>query len=133
MKHQQQLISHGSPSSENLPYSTYVRAGDFIYLSGLVGFGDNDVIVPGGVEPETHQIMSTARSQLESANASLSDVIKVNVCLPDVSDFDAFNLVYARYFSTKAPARATICAGLTIEAAVEMEFIAFKPEHTAVS
>ena len=121
------LLVHGAPSEEDLPYSTYVRAGDFIYLSGLVGFDDNLEIIKGGVQPETRRIFETAEKVLASAGCTLQEVIKVIICLPDPSDFDEFNAAYREFFPTKPPARACICANLTIAAKVEMEFIAYQP------
>ena len=121
------IIEHGRPSTEGLPYSTYVRAGEYVYLSGLVGFGEDDQIVSGGVVAETHQMLQTAKAILATAGCELSDVIKAVICLPNADDFDAFNAVYAEYFQNNAPARATICAGLTIDAAVEIELVAYNP------
>ncbi len=118
---------HGVPSEEGLPYSSYVRAGDFIFLSGLVAFGDDMEIVSGGIGAETRRILSVAEGILRQAGCTLEDVVKVNICLPDPDDFDAFNAVYAEFFPKKPPARATICAGLTIGAKVEIEFIAHRP------
>jgi enamine deaminase RidA (YjgF/YER057c/UK114 family) len=100
-----------------------------IYVSGLVGFGADFEIVRGGVVAETHQILADAKRILAQAGATLGDVIKTNVCLPNADDFDAFNAAYAEYFKSNAPARATICAGLTIGAAVEIEFIAYCPPN----
>ncbi|WP_261842173.1 RidA family protein [Aliamphritea ceti] len=122
-----QSLERGAPSEEGLPYSSYVRAGDFVYLSGLVGFGDDCKIVTGGIVAETRQVMDTAGEILQRAQCSFSDVVKVNICLPDPDDFDEFNEVYASYFDGKHPARATICAGLTIDAKVEIEMVAYKP------
>ena len=99
-----------------------------VYVSGLVGFGADSRIVPGGVAAETHQIMAEARRLLSEAGVTLADVIKTNVCLPNPDDFDAFNAAYAEYFPSNAPARATICAGLTVNAAVEIEFTACCPD-----
>lgn len=121
-------IQYGKPSGEILPNSTCVRAGDMVHVSGLVGFGADFQIVPGGVPAEIHQIMAEARRLLSEAGEALADVIKANVCLPNAEDFDAFNAAYAEYFPSNAPVRATICAGLTINAAAEIEFTACCPD-----
>ena len=121
-------LDHGTPSEEGLPYSSYVRAGDYIYLSGLVAMNDELEIVSGGVRAETDRIFELADGILRQAGSSLSDVVKVNICLPDPADFDEFNAAYSAHFASKPPARATICAGLTIGAKVEIEFIAFQPD-----
>lgn len=121
-------LEHGAPSEEGLPYSSYVRAGDFIYLSGLVAFDDDLEIVKGGIRAETDRILNVADGILRRAGSSLRDVVKVNVCLPDPEDFDDFNDSYKAHFPSNPPSRATICAGLTIGAKVEMEMIAYRPE-----
>jgi 2-iminobutanoate/2-iminopropanoate deaminase len=118
-----QVIS-GS-STEGLPMSDAVRAGDFVFLSGLVGFGPDGRIVEGGIAAETDRIMADAADILKRAGASLRDVVKVNVYLVDAADFAAFNAAYAKYFTEAPPARASVVAALTIAARVEMDFVAF--------
>ena len=117
----------GGASSEGLPYSKAVRAGDMGYVSGMVGFGPDGAIVPGGIAAQTRQILTDLTDILSQAGCGLDDVVKVNVCLPDPGDFDAFNAVYAEFFDRHPPARATICALLTLDAAVEIEAIAYAP------
>ncbi|MCG8506402.1 MAG: RidA family protein [Sphingomonadales bacterium] len=118
----------GGLSSEGLPYSRAVRAGDFIYVSGMLGFGPDGAIVSGGVAAETRQILGDLQDLLAEAGCGLGDVVKVNVCLPNAEDFDAFNAAYAEFFASEPPARATICAGLTIDARIEIEAIVYDPQ-----
>ncbi|MEM7123145.1 MAG: RidA family protein [Pseudomonadota bacterium] len=120
-------LEHGAPGEEGMPFSSFVRAGDFIYLSGLVALGDDQEIVSGGVGAETTKILDVADGILRKAGSSLKDVVKVSICLANPSDFDEFNAVYAKYFTSKPPARATICASLTIDAKVEIELTAYQP------
>jgi 2-iminobutanoate/2-iminopropanoate deaminase len=121
------MVKHviSGSSTEGLPMSDAVRAGDFVFLSGLVGFGPDGRIVEGGVAAETDRIMADAADILKRARASLKDVVKVNVYLVDAADFAAFNAAYAKYFTQAPPARASVVAGLTIAARVEMDFVAF--------
>jgi 2-iminobutanoate/2-iminopropanoate deaminase len=121
------MVKHviSGSSTEGLPLSDAVRAGDFVFLSGLVGFGPDGRIVEGGIAAETDRIMADAADILKRAKASLRDVVKVNVYLVDAADFAAFNAAYAKYFTKAPPARASVVAGLTIAARVEMDFVAF--------
>jgi 2-iminobutanoate/2-iminopropanoate deaminase len=121
------MVKHviSGSSSEGLPLSDAVRAGDFVFLSGLVGFGPDGRIVEGGIAAETDRIMADAADILKRARASLRDVVKVNVYLVDAADFAAFNAAYAKYFTEAPPARSSVVAGLTIAARVEMDFVAF--------
>lgn len=118
-----QVIS--GPGMEGLPLSEAVRAGDFIYVSGMVGFGPDGRIVEGGVAAETDRIMADAADILKRAGASLTDIVKVSICLTNADDFSAFNEAYAKYFRKDPPARVSLVAQLTIDARVEMDFIAY--------
>jgi 2-iminobutanoate/2-iminopropanoate deaminase len=63
---------------------------------------------------------------VESANLSLENVVKVNIYLSDIRDYQAVNGVYKNYFSHK-PARSCVAvAALPSGALVEMEVIAEK-------
>jgi len=110
---------------EGLPLSEAVLAGDFLFVSGMVGFESDGSIVRGGVAAETDRIMEDLAGILKQAGASLADVVKTNVYLTDANDFSAFNEAYARYFPTKPPARIGVVVALTIEAKVELDFIAY--------
>lgn len=110
---------------EGLPLSEAVRAGDFVFISGMVGFGPDGKIVEGGIAAETDRIMADAADILKRAGATLGDIVKVNICLTDAGDFAVFNEAYARYFRKDPPARVNLVAKLTIDARVEMDFIAY--------
>jgi reactive intermediate/imine deaminase len=118
-----QVIS-GS-STEGLPLSDAIRAGDFIFISGMVGFGPDGKIVEGGIAAETDRIMADAADILKRAGGTIRDIVKVNVYLVDADDFPAFNQAYAKYFREAPPARAGVVAGLTIDARIEMDFVAY--------
>jgi 2-iminobutanoate/2-iminopropanoate deaminase len=118
-----QVISGGS--TEGLPLSDAIRAGDFIFVSGMVGCGPDGKIVEGGIAAEIDRIMVDAADVLKRAGASISDIVKVTVYLVDASDFAAFNRAYAAYFPKEPPARVGVVTGLTISAKVEMDFIAY--------
>jgi len=110
---------------EGLPLSEAVLAGDFLFVSGMVGFESDGSITRGGVAAEVDRIMDDLTEILEQADACLADVVKTNVFLTDASDFSAFNKAYARYFPTNPPARIGVVVALTIDAKVEMDFIAY--------
>ncbi len=110
---------------EGLPLSEAVLAGDFLFVSGMVGFESDGSIVAGGVAAETHRILEDLSGLLKQEGASLKDVVKTNVYLTDADDFSAFNEAYARHFPTDPPARIGVVVALTIEAKVEMDFIAY--------
>ena len=115
----------GGENVEGLPLSEAVKAGDYIFVSGMVGFGPDGEIVPGGVASETDRIMQDLAALLQKAGATLSNVVKVNVFLTDGADFDQFNHAYAKHFGDPPPARIGVVVDLTINAKVEMDFTAY--------
>ena len=68
------------------PYSPFVRAGDFIIVSGQVGMKDG-AIVEGGVSAQTTQTMANLADRLAEAGATLSDVVKTTCFLTDMDTF----------------------------------------------
>ena len=122
-------IGDGGP--RDLPLSMAYRAGDFVFVSGQVGFGNDGRLVTGGIEAETRQTLENIVAALRLANASLSDVVKVTVWLADLDDFPLFNSIYRSYFPATPPARSTIQAGLMVNARVEIEVVAFAPDAQA--
>jgi reactive intermediate/imine deaminase len=121
------LGGEGSGASGSIPYSKAVRAGDFVYLSGQVGFDENGVVVSGGIAAETRQVMKLIEETLKLAGCTLDDVIKTTVWLDDARDFGLFNKTYATFFPNGKPARSTVESRLMIDAKIEIEVIAYKP------
>ena len=113
----------GTP--DGLPFSSAVRAGDTLYLSGNLGNlpGTLD-LAPGGIEGETRQTMENIAAVLREFGSSMDEVVKCTVFLADMAEWGAMNEVYRTYF-TNAPARSALGAsGLALGARVEIECIA---------
>jgi len=113
--------------SSHVPLSPAVRAGDFVFVSGQVPVGEDGSIVPGGIGPETDQVLANVAKALALAGCTLADVIKTTVWLRDRDDFAAFNEAYGKHFPSEPPARSTAESRLMIDIAVEIEAIAYKP------
>ena len=109
------------------PYSPGTRGGDYIYTAGQVAWNDKGEIVGvGDVRAQTRQVLSNIESILREGGASMSDVLKCNVYLADMRDFQAMNEEFAKAFPTDPPARTTVQAALAEkEMLVEIEAIAY--------
>ena len=108
------------------PYSQAVVENGFVFLAGQ---GPTDPktgkYTPSDVQGETRQTFANLKAILEAAGSSLDKVVKCNVYLRDINDFQAMNEVYKTMFAQPYPARTTIQAGaLPGNIAVEIECIA---------
>src|SRR5947199_10811524 len=109
------------------PNSQAVRCGQFVYTSGQIALDPATGELAGNdVQVQTHQVLRNLQAVLKSAGSSLNQVIKTNVFLARMSDFQAMNAVYASYFSADiTPARSTVAvAELPRQALVEIECVA---------
>ena len=109
-------------------FSHAVVAGDFIYVSGTLGVKPKSMdLVEGGTGPETTQTLRNIETILTECDASLDDVVKVDVFLADMSMFAEMNEAYLEVMGSDPPARITVGrAELALGAAVEIDCIAYK-------
>ena len=113
-----------TPSDMPYPFSSAVRVGDVLYLSGQLGAVDNGgALVPGGIEPETRAMFARIGKTLNQHGLGFDDVFKCQVFLADMADWPKFNAIYATYFKKgRYPARSAMGVnGLALGAKVEME------------
>jgi 2-iminobutanoate/2-iminopropanoate deaminase len=108
------------------PYSQAIVEGGFVFVSGQGAINPaTGKLELGDARSETTRVFENIKTILEAAGSSLARVVKCNVYLRDISDFQAMNEVYATYFTTPYPARTTIQAGaLPAGIAVEIECVA---------
>ncbi len=110
------------------PYSQAIVAGNLVFASGQLGIDpETNAFVPGGIKEQTEQVLKNLKSVLTEAGSSLENVASCTVYLKDMNDFAAMNEVYAKYFPTKPPSRATVqVAKLPKDGLVEISCIGTK-------
>ena len=89
------------------PYSQGFEINGIIYTSGQIPVCPENGQVPDGIAAQTEQSCQNVQAILETAGSSLERVFKTTCFLADMSDFAAFNEVYAKYFVSK-PARSCV-------------------------
>lgn len=121
----QAVASEGAPKAIG-PYSQGIRAGSLLFVSGQIPIDPaTGAIVDGDIAAQTHRVFANLRAILEAAGASFDHVVRATVYLADMNDFATVNEVYGTYFSSPAPARATVqAARLPKDARVEIDVIA---------
>jgi 2-iminobutanoate/2-iminopropanoate deaminase len=86
------------------PFSGAVVAGDTVYLSGVLGTGDN-------AEAAATAALTSLQNTLKAAGMTMDDLVSVQIFTPDVANYDAFNKVYRTFFKQEYPARAFLGSG----------------------
>lgn len=108
------------------PYSQAIDCGDLVFLSGQIPLvPETGLVADGGLEAQAHQLFANIKAVLAEAGMSLSNVVKTTVFMTDLSQFAAFNAIYAEYFKAPYPARSCVeVSALPKGVLVECELIA---------
>jgi aminoacrylate peracid reductase len=88
------------------PYSPGTRAGNVVYVSGTLAMDQEGKSVGvGDVTVQTHHVLQTIKSVIETAGGNMKDVAFNTIILKSLSDYAAMNAVYKEYFPSEPPAR----------------------------
>ena len=106
-------------------YSQAVKTGSTVYLSGQIPLIPETMeMVDGDIKQQIHRVFQNLQAVANAAGGDLSDVVKLNIFLTDLTDFPQVNEVMAEYFQQPYPARAAVVvAALPRAAGVEMDAI----------
>ena len=108
------------------PYSQGYMAGGLVITSGQLPVDPATGEMSESIAAQAEQSCKNVGAILEAAGVGFSDVIKTTCFLANMSDFAAFNEVYAKYFVSK-PARSCVAVkDLPKGALCEIEAIAEK-------
>lgn len=125
MANELKKVSTSSAPAAIGPYSQAIIYGNILFTSGQIPINPaTGNIETTTIEEQTEQVMKNLGAVLESAGTSFDKAIKTTCFLANISDFVAFNGVYAKYFTSK-PARSCVAVkDLPKGALVEVEVIA---------
>jgi len=106
------------PASPPL-FSSTVAYGNLLFISG-VGYHQ-----AGDIKVHTAGVLDQIKQQLEAAGSSMDKVLKCNVYLADLKDYDGMNEVFKGKFGDEPPVRTTVAvAGVPGNSLVEIDVIA---------
>lgn len=111
-------------------YADAVRAGDLLFVSGVVPVDSGGNLVGGDdVVVQTRQVFENVRLVLEAAGAGFENVVKVTIFLTDVDDRPKINPVRQEVFGRARPASTLVeISRLAIPGAkIEVEAVAVVP------
>jgi 2-aminomuconate deaminase len=121
------------------------RAGDFIYVSGTSSRLPGNEIAGASVDAmgtaaldikvQTRAVIQNIADILQSAGASLADVVEVCSYLVNMNDFGGYNEVYGEFFASSGPARTTVAVHQLPHPhlLIEIKAVAYKPLKTQVN
>lgn len=89
------------------PYSQAMKVGNLVFCSGQIPVNPATGSVPETIAEQAEQSCKNIKGLVEAAGSSMDKVVKTTCFLSDISDFAAFNEVYAKYF-TSNPARSCV-------------------------
>jgi len=121
----EEITAPDAPASIG-PYSTAIRDGDTLYLSGQGPIDPaTGEALDGDIGEQTALTMENVAAVLEAAGSSLDSVVQATVYLGDMDDYAAMNEVYAEYLSEPYPARAAVEVGeFPVDVGVEIAVVA---------
>ena len=119
-----QVIKTAGPPG--LPFSSAVRVGNMLYLSGQIGvLPGTTQLVDTGTAAQIRQTLENIKTVLGAAGSSMDRVVKCTVFLADMRDYATMNEIYRTYFPGDPPARSTVAvSGLAFGARAEIECLA---------
>jgi len=114
------IYRDGKKPAKTPRFNSTVAYGNLIFIAG-VGYHKE-----GDIKVHTKGVLDSIKAQLESAGSSMNKVLKCNVYLNDLKDYDAMNEVYDGSFGDEPPVRTTIAAagGIPGNSLVEIDVIA---------
>ena len=101
-------------------FSGWVTYGNLVFVAGK---GEH---TPGDITAHTTSVLNQIEAELKKVGSSMDKVLKVNVYLHDIKDYDAMNAVFRGRFGPNPPVRTTIACygGIPGSSLVEIDCIA---------
>lgn len=111
-----------APGSKPPLFSGWVTYGNLVFVAGKGEHG------PGDIKVHTMSVLNQIEAELTKVGSSMEKVLKVNVYLHDLKDYDGMNEVFRGRFGPNPPVRTTIACygGIPGSSLVEIDCIAAK-------
>ena len=124
---QRTFISSGSKWEDLAAYSRAVVDGDWIFLSGTVGFNPKDSSISEDFNEQMDQIFTNISNALAQANAEFKDIVRVRCFIVDTKYVVPMSEKLHQYLGDVRPTNTTVVTQLAAEGAlIEIEVTALK-------
>jgi 2-iminobutanoate/2-iminopropanoate deaminase len=127
-KGSREVVTTKDMPQTGLPFSPAIKAGGFVFASGQIAIDPaTGKMVEGDIKAQTERVLKNLAAVLTAAGTSMDRAVKVTVFLKNISDFQAMNEVYTKFFPNAPPARSTVqVAGLVRDALIEIDVVALQ-------
>jgi 2-iminobutanoate/2-iminopropanoate deaminase len=115
-------VHYRGKKPEGMPlFSSAVSLGNLLFIAGKGAHFEGDI------RAHTKFVLDEIEAELKNAGSSMEKVLKVNVYLNDLKDYDAMNEVYRGRFGAEPPVRTTVApaGGVPGKSLVEIDCIAY--------
>ncbi|MSQ54054.1 MAG: RidA family protein [Betaproteobacteria bacterium] len=109
-------------------WSNAIRAGDFLFIAGMVSRGNDGVTIEGkGEYEQAKAIFTKIRGMVEAAGGSMADIVKVTIYVVDIKQNKEVWRARREFFSGDFPASTLVEVRslATPEILVEIESVAY--------
>ena len=102
-------------------FSGHTKFNNMVFVAGKGAHFDGDITA------HTNHVLNELEAELKKAGSSMEKVLKVNVYLADLGDYEKMNAAYTGRFGAKPPVRTTVATygGVPGDSLVEMDCIAY--------
>jgi enamine deaminase RidA (YjgF/YER057c/UK114 family) len=100
-------------------FNDRVAYGPLLFIAGIGYHQEGDIKV------HTNNVLDRVQASLEAAGSSMDKVLKCNVYLNDLKDYDGMNEVFRGRFGEAPPVRTTIAGGIPGNSLVAIDVIAY--------
>jgi len=124
---QKQIVATKKAPEAIGPYSQAVKFGNLLFLAGQIAIDPktNQLMKDASIEDQTRLVLNNLKAVLEENGMTMDNALSTTVFLKDLNDFAKMNAVYAEFFKSAAPARATVeVSKLPAGARVEIDAVA---------
>jgi enamine deaminase RidA (YjgF/YER057c/UK114 family) len=103
------LVPSGSPYETSVGFSRAVRVGSVVSVAGTAPLGpDGGTVSRGDVAAQARRCLEIIAAALESAGASLREVVRTRILLVRIADWPAVASIHGEYFGSIRPACTVI-------------------------
>jgi 2-iminobutanoate/2-iminopropanoate deaminase len=119
--HRRAPAPEAKPSAQPPLFNNAVSYGNLLFIAGVGAHFEGDI------KAHTKHVLDEIEKSLVNAGSSMEKVLKVNVYLNDLKDYDGMNEVFRGRFGSEPPVRTTIAAagGIPGKSLVEIDCVAY--------